>query len=230
MFDDRIFSRNDRRVKGGMFAVWNDYIGNGITFKDIHHRAYPAMQTLSLKMWTGAVDDLSFARFDSCRRALSEAPGVNIGAKVKTMDGKVLQVSKLKRNQKLLIEEIGYDYEVAFDFTAKSADKGSVLFKSSNAILYQSSPKSGKLAFWSDGYLNEFDYMFPIGQRVQIVIKGDHTSTSLYIDGKLHQTLDKKILYKIGEEVVYYQSTLVFPLAFTGNFSGQLLNLKGLQK
>lgn len=49
MFDDRIFSRNDRRVKGGMFAVWNDYIGNGITFKDIHHRAYPAMQTLSLK-------------------------------------------------------------------------------------------------------------------------------------------------------------------------------------
>ena len=152
------------------------------------------MQTLSLKMWTGAVDDLSFARFDSCRRALSEAPGVNIGAKVKTMDGKVLQVSKLKRNQKLLIEEVGYDYEVAFDFTAKSADKGSVLFKSSNAILYQSSPKSGKLAFWSDGYLNEFDYMFPIGQRVQIVIKGDHTSTSLYIDGKLHQTLDKKIL------------------------------------
>ena len=143
---------------------------------------------------------------------------------------KVLQVSKLKRNQKLLIEEVGYDYEVAFDFTAKSADKGSVLFKSSNAILYQSSPKSGKLAFWSDGYLNEFDYMFPIGQRVQIVIKGDHTSTSLYIDGKLHQTLDKKILYKIGEEVVYYQSTLVFPLAFTGNFSGQLLNLKVLQK
>ena len=155
---------------------------------------------------------------------------MNIGAKVKTMDGKVLQVSKLKRNQKLLIEEVGYDYEVAFDFTAKSADKGSVLFKSSNAILYQSSPKSGKLAFWSDGYLNEFDYMFPIGQRVQIVIKGDHTSTSLYIDGKLHQTLDKKILYKIGEEVVYYQSTLVFPLAFTGNFSGQLLNLKVLQK
>ena len=33
------------------------------------------------------------------------------------MDGKVLQVSKLKRNQKLLIEEVGYDYEVAFDFT-----------------------------------------------------------------------------------------------------------------
>lgn len=43
------------------------------------------------------------------------------------MDGKVLQVSKLKRNQKSLIEEVGYDYEVAFDFTAKSADKGSVL-------------------------------------------------------------------------------------------------------
>ena len=38
--------------------------------------------------------------FDSCRRALSEAPGVNIGAKVKTMDGKVLQVSKLKKESK----------------------------------------------------------------------------------------------------------------------------------
>ena len=49
-----------------------------------------------------------------------------------------------------MIEEIGYDYEVAFDFTAKSADKGSVLFKSSNAILYQSSPKSGKLVHFSN--------------------------------------------------------------------------------
>ena len=91
------------------------------------------------------MDDLSFARFDSCRRALSEAPGVNIGAKVKTMGWESASSLEVEKESKAFDRRIGYDYEVAFDFTAKSADKGSVLFKSSNAILYQSSPKSGKI-------------------------------------------------------------------------------------
>lgn len=228
MFDEKVFDFKDKQVKGGMFAVWNDYIGNGITFKDIHHRAYPAIQTLGLKMWTGASDNLSFTLFDSLRHTLSEAPGVNIGAKVKSVNGEVLQVKKLRKNQKLPIEEIGYGYQVSFDFIAKSNGKGKILFKSPNAILYQGSLKSGKLAFWTDGYLNEFDYVFPVGEQVQVMIEGDHTSTSLYIDGKLRQTLGKKVLCRTGEEIMYYQSTLVFPLASTGDFSGKLFNLKVL--
>ena len=35
-------------IIGGMFAVWNDKNGNGISVKDIHHRLFPAMQTLAV--------------------------------------------------------------------------------------------------------------------------------------------------------------------------------------
>ena len=46
------FEERDPDIVGGMFAVWNDHCGNGITVKDIHHRLMPAMQTLSTKCWT----------------------------------------------------------------------------------------------------------------------------------------------------------------------------------
>lgn len=47
------FEENDPAILGGMFAVWNDHAGNGISVKDIHDRVYPALQTLAVKCWTG---------------------------------------------------------------------------------------------------------------------------------------------------------------------------------
>ena len=38
------FPEHDPQIEGGMFAVWNDLIGNGIAVADIHHRVMPAMQ------------------------------------------------------------------------------------------------------------------------------------------------------------------------------------------
>ena len=38
-------------VLGGMFAVWNDFCGNGISEQDIHLRSFPAVQVLSEKLW-----------------------------------------------------------------------------------------------------------------------------------------------------------------------------------
>ena len=46
------FEENDPAILGGMFAVWNDHVGNGITVKDIHDRLFPALQTLSAKCWS----------------------------------------------------------------------------------------------------------------------------------------------------------------------------------
>ena len=43
-----VFPEKHKQIKGGMFAVWNDHAGNGISTKDIHYRVFPAMQTLSL--------------------------------------------------------------------------------------------------------------------------------------------------------------------------------------
>ena len=71
------FEEQDPSILGGMFAVWNDHPGNGISVKDIHHRVYPAMQTLAVKCWTGALTQLPYELFDKQRKELSEAPGVN---------------------------------------------------------------------------------------------------------------------------------------------------------
>lgn len=74
---NKTFEENDPMIEGGMFAVWNDHAGNGISTKDVHHRVYPALQTLAVKCWTGKETKLPYAEFDSKRAELSEAPGVN---------------------------------------------------------------------------------------------------------------------------------------------------------
>lgn len=40
-------------VLGGMFAVWNDQCGNGISQQDVHIRAFPAVQVLTERLWKG---------------------------------------------------------------------------------------------------------------------------------------------------------------------------------
>ena len=76
-----VFDEKHPAILGGMFAVWNDHVGNGISVKDIHHRLFPALQTLSAKTW-GAQSALPYADFDRLRRQLSEAPGVNQLARI----------------------------------------------------------------------------------------------------------------------------------------------------
>ena len=77
LIGDLQFEENDPSILGGMFAVWNDHPGNGITVKDIHHRLFPAMQTLSTKCWSGKNTSVPYKEFDRLRLQLSEAPGVN---------------------------------------------------------------------------------------------------------------------------------------------------------
>ena len=39
---DVVFDEQDPAICGGMFAVWNDHVGNGISVADIHDRTFPA--------------------------------------------------------------------------------------------------------------------------------------------------------------------------------------------
>lgn len=77
-----VFAERDTAILGGMFAVWNDHAGNGISVKDIHHRLFPAMQTLAVKMWTGAQTTLPYSVFDSTRTYVREAPGINFAGRI----------------------------------------------------------------------------------------------------------------------------------------------------
>lgn len=122
------FEENDPSILGGMFAVWNDHGGNGISTKDIHHRVFPALQTLAVKCWTGKETKLPYEEFDKLRHQLSEAPGVNELARHGLQPDCVLKVAEVNAQQQLPIKEIGYDYTVSFDIEAADEAKGTELF------------------------------------------------------------------------------------------------------
>ena len=221
------FSENHSQIKGGMFAVWNDHVGNGISVKDIHYRVKPAMQTLSVKMWSDTKPDYSFSDFDKLRQNVSEAPGLNLYGWYGNAPRQILHLKRLQPHYNTGINEIGFNYTVSFLIKPVREQKGTVLFQSRDAVFYLSDPVSGKLGFSRDGYLNTFDYTLPANQTVEIKIQGNTQNTSLYINSSLKETLNKKKMYfNQNKDSMYYVQTLVFPLQTSGDFKSSISNLK----
>lgn len=243
---DQTFADDDPSVLGGMFAVWNDHAGNGITVKDIHHRVMPALQTIAAKCWDGAHTSLSFADFDRKRQLLSEAPGVNELARAGKPGEMVMELATVTPNTQTKIEEIGYNYAVSFAIDGQPEEKGTVLFRSANAVVYLADPKEGKIGFEREGYLNTFKYKIAANERHILRIEGDNHATRLFVDGKLREELGALPVYAmkdtdrihfqtegVYEPTVYnpsakmfYQRTLVFPLRQAGAFKSTVSNLK----
>lgn len=239
------FEEGDPAILGGMFAVWNDHAGNGITVRDIHHRVMPALRTISAKTWTGAAVSVPYAEFARRAAALSEAPGVNLLGR---LPGIAEGRATLRCPRPVLLpnapvdwvgDAVGYDYTVSFELEADSVRRGDVLFSSSDATVYLASPKNGKLAFEREGYLNEFDYVVPAGRKVRLTFVGTNRETLLFIDGRFRQALYPLTLGSASTDAglagasadpyaaskMYYQRTLVFPLARTGRFVGRISDL-----
>lgn len=223
-----VFNEKDPAILGGMFAIWNDHAGNGISTKDIHHRVYPAMQTLAVKMWTGKNPAVAYADFDKQRNLLSEAPGVNqLGRINRGAKGVVYQQANVAPNSRTPHSEIGYGYQVTFDIEGAKEAKGTELFRSPNAVFYLSDPISGMLGFARDGYLNTFNYRIMPGERATVGISGDNRATRLYIGGKLVEEMNtQKKYFNGGKDSMNYVRTLVFPLEQAGNFKSKITNLK----
>lgn len=221
-----VFEEKDPAILGGMFAVWNDHVGNGISVKDIHHRLFPALQTLAAKTW-GAQTGLPYADFDRLRQGLSEAPGVNQLGRIGRTEGLVYEVAEVRPNTSLAHEEIGYGYTVSFDLEAADETPGTELFRSDNAVFYLADPVSGRFGFARDGYLNTFQFRPYPGEKLNVQVKGDNRSTSLYINGKLVETMDiQKRYFDEGKTSLNYVRTLVFPLKKAGSFKSKITNLK----
>lgn len=221
-----VFEEHDSAILGGLFAVWNDLVGNGISVKDIHHRVYPSLQTMAVKTWN-ANPTLSFDDFDAKRMELSEAPGVNLLARIGDKPGMVYEAVEVKPGTTLPHAEIGYNYAVSFDLEAQSEAPGTELFRSADAVFYLSDPVSGRFGFARDGYLNTFGFCPYPGEKVNVRIEGDHLGTSLYINGKLYEKLDIQLrFYNSGKDSMKYIRTLVFPLQKAGSFKSRITNLK----
>lgn len=245
---NKTFKENDPDILGGMFAVWNDHAGNGISTKDVHHRVFPALQTLAVKCWTGKETKMPYAEFDANRKNLSEAPGVNELGRLGKTGTVALCKDVVAPGEKLEAEEIGYNYAVSFSIDGKQEAKGTELFRSANAVVYLADPDQGKLGFERDGYRNLFNYRIPAGEKHTITIEGTNKVTRLLVDGQLKEELGPKTLYVMRDQdrahyqvkgtysyepvvyqptdQIYYQRTLVFPLRQAGQFKSSITNLK----
>ncbi|MDO4228582.1 MAG: family 20 glycosylhydrolase [Capnocytophaga sp.] len=226
-----IFEERHPQIKGGMFAVWNDHVGNGISQQDVYHRLFPAMQTLSTKMWNGKNTTLSFDEFDKKRHLLSEAPAINLlGRPAKSQKGVVFEVKKPKQNKELnqILTDIGYNYRVSFDILVKKNIKNTPLFTSDYATFYLSNA-NGKVGFSRDGYDYQFNYELPINKLQKISIEGTNKTTSLFVNGTLVETLSvipHKDDAHLKDKARKWVQTLVFPLKKLEKFDGKLHNLK----
>lgn len=242
-----VFEEGDSSLLGGMFAVWNDLVGNGITVKDIHYRTVPALQTFAVKYWTGVHPTVPFDEFDRKRVSLSEAPGVNVLGRHGKSGEVVCAMAEVTPGAELPLEEIGYNYAVSFTLDAAAESHGTELFRSDHAVVYLSAPGSGCLAFAREGYLNTFNYRLPESGKVRIRIEGDPYSTRLYVDGRLLEELAPQMFYTFEKELPQvwqhrdkvpapvmheakaqfkYFRTLVFPLHKAGTFRSRLTDLK----
>lgn len=225
------FDEKDPAILGGMFAVWNDHAGNGISTKDVHGRSFPALQTLAMKTWTGKQVSLPYAEFDSQRLGVAEAPGVNLAGKLSNKPGLVYEQQELLSAATTPYREIGYNYRVTFEIEGANEAMGTELFRSPDAVFYLSDPVRGMLGFARDGYLNTFNYNICKSGKTEISVTGDRTSTSLYVNGKLMETMNIQTLYfNEGKDKMKYVRTLVFPLEKAGNFKSQITNLKVYQE
>ena len=222
-----VFDEKHPSILGGMFAIWNDHVGNGISVKDIHHRIFSPLQTLSVKMWTGAQTGIPYETFNEKRALLSEAPGVNQLARIGKKPELVYERSTVAPGSTSDYPEIGYNYTVSFDITGAKESEGTELFRSPNAVFYLSDPIRGMMGFARDGYLNTFPYKVNPGEKVTIQIEGDNCSTTLRVNGKVVDEMNtQKLYFNAGKDSMNYVRTLVFPLEKAGNFNSKVQNLK----
>ena len=230
-------------VLGGMFAVWNDQCGNGISELDVHYRSFPAVQVMAERLWKGDNKDVvPFADFEALCKAMPEAPGINLLGRI-DKETILAEALTLTGNDSIetALKEVGYPYTVSFSICPDEKQNISgVLFKGPHSTVYTNWENTGRIAFTRDGY--EFDFgsfILPVGKWTDITIKGDWKGTSLYVNGKLQERLEgrKKRVYnpKYNRlESMPIQETLVFPLQNIGDpingFKGQLKNVKVTQE
>lgn len=224
---DVVFEEKDPAIIGGMFAVWNDIVGNGISVKDIHHRIFPALQTIAVKTWNIA-PAFSYTEFETKRQKLSEAPDVNqLGRIGDDENSLVYETSSITPGSELPYTEIGYGYTITFDMEAANENYGTELFRSPNAVFYLADPVKGMFGFSRDGYMNTFAFRPYPGEKISVKITGDALSTSLFINGQLIERMgiEKRYLNEVEKQNNFIR-TLVFPLKNAGNFKSKITNLK----
>ncbi len=247
---NQVFAFGHPKIRGGSFAVWNDHYGNGITAYDVHHRVFPAMQTLAEKMWAGTDGNVPYDSFMVKGTKLLTAPGILMGVlphdlryPFLTADGivskqnvtlkdKALNLQGASSYVTLPYEEVGYNYTVEFDIKPAGQQKpGAVLFSSEHATVKVIQEGTDKLGFSREGYNYNFNYSVPPDVWTHIRISGDKKGTTLYVNGTLQDDLRGHFhTFPNPKDKMAKVETLLFPLRYVGSktnaFKGAIRNLQ----
>ena len=223
---------------GGMFAVWNDQCGNGISEQDVHFRSFPAIQVLAERMWKGDNQkEVSFTEFETLCQSMPEAPGVNLLGRIEKETSFVEEKTLTgKESIETTLSEVGYPYTVSFSICPdEKPNISGILFQGPHSTVYTNWENTGRIAFTRDGYAFSFgSFILPEKEWTDITIKGDWKGTSLYVNGKLQERLEgrKKRVYNPKYdrlESMPIQETLIFPLKYIGDkingFKGKIKNI-----
>ncbi len=236
LIGDVRFKEKDPQIEGGMFAVWNDVCGNGISVGDIHHRTFPALQVIAQKCWHAVNDTVGYEKWNMARKAIGEGPGMNELGRTK-MSIPALSPATVLGNRSIPalspatvlgnrqgLRQIGYDYQIDFDITWAQERHGAVLTKSRRAKFYLADPIRGMLGFSRDGYLFTFKYSGRPGRTEHITIKGTNSYTQLLVNGKVVETLGYDERLAADKKPYNIVRTLVFPLEESGSFRSRITN------
>ena len=221
------FEDKDPVIRGGMYAVWNDVVGNGISVEDIHHRSYPGMQVIAASTWSPTYKTVPFEEFNHKRTLLAEAPGVNdLGTFKGEPNSVVYTIPEVKAGKTYPHTKAGYGYSVSFRLEGTKEQPGTKLLSNGITDFYLTSPTDGRMAFVRDGYLNTFNYYVEEGKTVDIRIECTNTSTRLFVDGKLTDELKRAKRWASEKTSYDYVPTLCFPLQQAGDFKSKVTDLK----
>jgi len=233
----KIFPEHDPQIEGGMFAVWNDVCGNGISTFDIFHRVRPAMQVIAEKSWSSTVKDKSYEEWVKCTPYIPDYQNTLVGNPVPRGSKATEAIcSEVRPNIPLTfsgsdfkdftLKELGYDKSVSFRITMAKEKKGTVLTLNDDCEFYLSDPITGRIGYARDGYLFSFDYALRPGETHDITLNCTNKETALYIDGKHFQTLGYDERLAADQKPYKIVRTLAFPLKKTGNFKSQVEYIK----
>lgn len=202
VFRNVTLEENDPCIVGGMFALWNDIYGNGITVADMHDRIFPVLQVIADKTWTAALTTLPFDLFEQKKGLLSEAPGVNEMGRTKAPMS--LNEVKAGHNLGLPVSEVGFGHRITFTVDCKAEAKGTVLFYGRQSTFFLADPVTGRLGYQREDYLDTFNYTLPTEGEVELTIETTPAATTLYVNGVKRETLAEQRLYVIDKEKSRY--------------------------
>lgn len=202
VFRNVTLEENDPCIVGGMFALWNDIYGNGITVADMHDRIFPVLQVIADKTWTATLTTLPFDQYEQKKGLLSEAPGVNEMGRTKAPMS--LNEVKAGHNLGLSVNEVGFGHRITFTVDCKAEAKGTVLFYGPQSTFFLADPVTGRLGYQREDYLDTFNYTLPTEGEVELTIETTPAATTLYVNGVKRETLAEQRLYVIDKEKSRY--------------------------